>query len=109
MKRYTTDLIRHLAKKNRRPQAHYRAALTEILEGITRHLDAGHTLTLTGFGTFYTRLRPAGALTNLATKKRMTVAPRRVAAFRVGELLKAVVARGQAPAQAKTKRSKTEK
>jgi DNA-binding protein HU-beta len=109
MKRYTTDLIRHLAKANRRPQAHYRSALSEILDGITQHLDVGHTLTLTGFGTFYTRIRPAGVLTNLATKKRMTVAPRRVAAFRVGELLKTMVARSQPPAQAKTKRSNTKK
>jgi DNA-binding protein HU-beta len=108
MKRYTTDLIRALAKVNRRPQAYYHTALMEILDGIAHELDTGHTLTLTGFGTFYTRLRPASSLKNLATGQRMTVAPRRVAAFRVGELLKkTLMARSRPPAKTKKAHSKT--
>jgi integration host factor subunit alpha len=104
MKRYTTDLIRTLAHQHRRSQAHYRQALTEILGGITAQLAEGHSLQLTTFGTFYTRLRSESSLKNLATGQRMTVAPRRVAAFRVGELLKHAVRKHATPKKPKPSR-----
>jgi nucleoid DNA-binding protein len=101
MKHYTTDLIKHLSAKNRRSQAHYRTALTEILDGITQQLADGHSLQITTFGTFYTRMRPESSLKHIRTGKPMTVEPRRVVVFRVGELLKRAVRKPVTPAKAK--------
>lgn len=88
---FTTDLIRYLARTHGRTQAHYRQALTELLEGITEQLTYGHRVQLTGFGSFYTREQPAGKVRNLQTGRALAVPARRVAAFRVGELLKQTV------------------
>ncbi len=85
---YSTDLMRQLATKHRRSQAHYRAALTEITAAITEQLARGHHLTLVGFGTFYTRMQPAGTVSHIRTRKPITVPAHRVAAFRAGEGLK---------------------
>src|SRR5437868_3306486 len=54
------ELIKHLAKKNRRPQEHYRAALNEILASIQDQLAQGKEIVLTGFGSFYTRTHKGG-------------------------------------------------
>ena len=57
---HKTDLVKHLAKKNRRSQKHYQTALNEILAGIQEQLSQGKEVVLTGFGTFYTRHRKGG-------------------------------------------------
>ncbi len=88
---YTTDFIRYLAHKHRRYQAPYRQALRDILEGITDQLAHGQRVQLIGFGTFYTREQPEGTVTNVRTGRLVKVPAHRVAAFRVGELLKRTV------------------
>lgn len=88
---YTTDLIRSLARTHGRSQAQYRQTLAEILEGITGHLAHGHQVHLIGFGSFYTREQPTGKVRSFQTGRSMTVPARRVAAFRVGALLKQAV------------------
>lgn len=88
---YTTAFIRLLARTHHRDQAEYRRLLTEVLEGIISEVAAGHAVQLTGFGTFYTRVQPAGSVTNFQTGKRLVVPAHRVAAFRVGRLLKRAV------------------
>lgn len=105
---FGTDLIRQLSTKHRRSRAHYRTALTEILEDITEQLARGHHLTLTGFGTFYTRLQPTGKVTHIQTGKLITVPAHRVAAFRAGEGLKHA-ARKQAPPTKKPRKDKKKK
>ena len=81
-------LIRHLAKKNRRPQSHYSTAINEIFEGISEQLVQGKQVTLIGFGTFYTRMRKPGTLFNVRTKQKMQVPALRQAQFRPGDVLK---------------------
>lgn len=88
---HTTDLIRSLAHMHGPSQAHYRRALAELLEGITLHLAHGQRVQLIGFGSFYTREQPAGTVKSLQTGRTLRVPVRRVAAFRVGELLKRAV------------------
>jgi DNA-binding protein HU-beta len=88
MKLYTSDMIRGLVKRHRRSQAHYRTALAEILEGITSQLERGHSIQLTGWGTFYTRLQPSTHIKHIRTGKPITVPAHQVAAFRSGTTLK---------------------
>ncbi len=93
MQLHSTKLIQFLAKKHRRSQAHYRAALTEILDGITERLVRGHSLTLIGFGTFYTRVKAAGKVKDIRTGKLISYGARRQPAFHAGDLLKAATKR----------------
>ena len=87
------DLIRQLAKKNRRPIEHYQEALNEILEGIQDQLAEGREVVLTGFGTFYTRTHKGGKGMNFKTKKPMEYKAVRLGAFRVGTILKQAIRR----------------
>lgn len=86
-------LITYLAKKNRRPQSHYREAISEILAGITDKLADGKEVRLLGFGTFYTRQHKGGKGRNFKTKKPLDYKPVRQAAFKPGALLKQAVRR----------------
>lgn len=67
--------------------------LSITLDEITRAVVRGETVTLPGFGTFYTRMQPAGTVRHIRTGRRHSVPARRVAAFRVGEVLKREVRR----------------
>ena len=87
------ELIKHLAKKNRRSQQHYRDALNEILEGVQAQLVRGKTVSLLGFGSFYTRMHKGGKGRNFKTNKQIEYKAVRIAAFRPGALLKRVVRR----------------
>ncbi len=93
---HKTDLVKYLAKKHRRPQDHYQTAINEILAGVQEQLAQGKEVALTGFGTFYTRMRQASRGINFKTKKTIEVKPVRLAAFRVGTLLKQAVRRKKA-------------
>jgi nucleoid DNA-binding protein len=76
------EFIKHLAKKNRRPQKFYQEALTEILHGLQEHLAQGKEVVLTGFGTFYTRSRKGGTVMSVRTKKKVAYKPFKQAAFK---------------------------
>ena len=88
---HKTDLIKHLAKKNRRSQEHYQTALNEILAGLQEQLALGKEVVLTGFGTFYTRQRKGGKGMNFQTRKPIEYKAVRQVAFSVGRLLKQAV------------------
>ena len=85
------ELITHLSKKNRRPKRYYQDALNEIIAGIQKALSEGKEITLTGFGTFYTRVHKGGRGLNFKTKKPVEYKPVRRAAFKAGSLLKQAV------------------
>ena len=72
-----------------------RQVLGASLEAMQSALAAGERVTLPGFGTFYTIQRQAGRVRSVRTGRQVTVPARRVAAFRVGEVLKRAVARKQ--------------
>src|SRR5512135_3177653 len=85
------EFIKHLAKKNRRSQTHYRIALTEILDGLKEKLADGKDIHLLGFGRFYTRTHKGGKGRNFRTGKTLEYKTVRVVEFHPGELLKKAV------------------
>jgi DNA-binding protein HU-beta len=85
---YKTDVVRRVAQETRLSQRAVRDALTSAMQVITQALKEGKTVTLPGFGTFYTSNRGEGTVRDIRTGARITVPARRVAGFRVGELLK---------------------
>src|SRR5579859_1357792 len=89
------QLIKHLAKKHRRPQHYYQEAINEIFAGIQEQLAQGKHVTFIGFGTFYTGMRPASEIRNFKTKQKMKIGPVRLAKFRAGRNLKQAVRRSK--------------
>ena len=85
---YKNDVVRKVAQDTRLSQRAVGDALTSALKVITQALKDGKTVTLPGFGTFYTSHRSEGTVKHIRTQETITVPARRVAGFRVGELLK---------------------
>ena len=88
---YKTELIRRVARETRLTQR----VVADVLGGTQRLIEdtlrAGQRVTIPGFGTFYTRKRPAGRVKHIQTGKLINVPARTVAAFRVGAILKRAV------------------
>ena len=93
---YNSTFVKYLSKKNRRPQQFYRDALSEIFAGIQEHLKEGKTIQFKGFGMFYTKTRKPSKIVHIKTKKTIDVPALRLAAFRVGSLLRQAVRGKQA-------------
>jgi len=91
---YRTELVRQVARQTRLSQRHVAAVLRASEGCIQQALTDGQAVTLTGLGTFYTRQQPAGTVRHIQTGKTVQIPAHRVAAFRVGAVLKRVV-RGQ--------------
>lgn len=89
---YTTDLVRRVAGQTALSQRVVRQVLGASLETMQSALAAGERVTLPGFGTWYTRQRPAGQVRSVRIGRQVEVPARRVAAFRVGAVLKRAVA-----------------
>lgn len=89
---FTTTLVRRVAQQTGLSQAIVRQVLGASLEGVQAALAAGERVTLPGFGTFYTSERQAARVRSVRDGRQMTIPARRVAAFRVGEVLKRAVA-----------------
>ncbi len=88
---YKTTLVQKVAKETRLSQRIVNDVLTESLKTIQRTLRQGETVTFPGFGTFYTSERQAGTVRHIRTGEALRIPARRVAAFRVGTLLKQAV------------------
>ena len=89
---YKTELIRRVARETRLSQRVVADVVEATQRLIEQTLRAGQPMTLPGFGTFYTRKRPAGKVKHIRTRKLIAVPARRIAAFRVGAVLKRAVA-----------------
>jgi DNA-binding protein HU-beta len=85
---YKNDVVRKVAQDTRLSQRVVGDALNSAVQVIGQALRDGKTVTFPGFGTFYTSHRGEGTVKHIRTKEPITVPARRVAAFRVGELLK---------------------
>ena len=85
---FKSELIRRVAKETRLSRRLVAAVLDAGQAAIQQALSQGQEVQLPGFGTFYTRERPEGSIQRFGTKKRVRVPARRVAAFRVGDVLK---------------------
>jgi DNA-binding protein HU-beta len=85
---YKNDVVRTVARETRLTQRVVGDALNSAMQVITHALKEGKTVILPGFGTFYTSQRGEGTVKHIRTHETITVPARRVAGFRVGELLK---------------------
>ncbi len=96
---YKNDVVRKVAQETRLSQRAVGDALNAAITVISQALGDGKTVTLPGFGTFYTSQRGEGTVRDPRTHQPITVSARRVAHFRAGELLKRSVmnARGAKP------------
>ncbi len=88
---HKTDLVRRVARQTHLSQRDVSDVVTTSLRLIEETLREGRTVTFPGFGTFYTRHQKGGKGKNFRTGKEVKVPDRRVAAFRVGEILKRAV------------------
>jgi len=89
---HTTDVVRQVARQTGLSQRVVRQVLGASLTTMQSALVAGKRVTFPGFGTFYTSQRRAGRVRSVRTGQQVEIPERRVAAFRVGEVLKRAVA-----------------
>jgi DNA-binding protein HU-beta len=88
---YKQELVRRVSDETFLSQRVIEQVLGGALKVIQDTLKSGGEVRLPGFGVFYTRQQPAGKVKSIRTGKTITVPARRVAAFRVGTLLKKAV------------------
>jgi len=88
---YKTEVIERVAREERLSQRVVNDALTTALKLIQQALVKGDDVVFPGFGTFYTRQQPETVVRHIQTGKPIKVPARRVAAFRVGAVLKKAV------------------
>ncbi len=82
------DLIAKLAEDIGVTKVTAWAALESVLDGITKSLKKGDPVTLVGFGTFKTSVRPARTGRNPKTGKPVAIPKRTAARFIPGATLK---------------------
>jgi DNA-binding protein HU-beta len=101
---YKNDIVRLVSKDTRLSQRIIADALNGTVKIVMQALKDGKTVTIPGFGTFYTSQRAEGTVRDIHTGKTLAVPARRVAAFRVGQLLKTAVRNTTPPGKATRKR-----
>ena len=89
---YKTDIVRRVAQETGLSQRVVSHVFGSSLRTIEAALVTGERVTLPGFGTFYTSQRQAVRVRSIRTGRQVEVPARRVAAFRVGNVLKRAVA-----------------
>jgi DNA-binding protein HU-beta len=82
------DLIAKIAKDTGSSKAGAAAALDSVIDGITRSLKKGDSITFVGFGTFKTAQRKARTARNPQTGAAIKIPRRRVVRFSAGKALK---------------------
>ena len=89
---HKTEVVRRIAKETRLSQRVVNDVLGASHRLIEETLRAGEAVTFSGFGTFYASQRKAGKVRHVRIGETIEVPARRVAAFRVGDVLKRAVA-----------------
>jgi DNA-binding protein HU-beta len=85
------DLIAKIVKDTGSTKAAAGAMLDSLLDGISKALKKGDTITFVGFGTFKTSQRKARTARNPRTGAPIKIAKRRVPRFTAGKGLKDLV------------------
>ncbi len=85
------ELISKIAKDTGSSRASAAAAVESFIEGITKSLKKGDSITFVGFGTFKTAQRKARTARNPQTGAPIKVPKRRVVRFTAGKALKDAV------------------
>jgi DNA-binding protein HU-beta len=88
---YKTELMRRVANETRLSRRIVSDVLNQSLRLIEHALREGQSVTFTGFGTFLTRERGEGQVRDVRTGEMVSYPARRIAAFRVGDVLKRAV------------------
>ena len=85
------DLISRMAKDAKITKVAAGKALNSVIDGITKALKKGDSVTLVGFGTFSVSKRKARKGRNPQTGKEIKIPARKVAKFKAGSDLKKTV------------------
>ena len=85
------DLVSKIAKDVDLSKSAANAAVDSFIDGITKALKKGDSITFVGFGTFKTSMRKARTARNPQTGASIKVPKRRVARFTAGTALKKAV------------------
>ena len=85
------DLVSKIAKDVELSKTAAAAAVDSFIDGITKALKKGDSITFVGFGTFKTSVRKARTARNPQTGASIKVPKRRVARFTAGTALKKAV------------------
>ena len=85
------DLVSKIAKDVELSKTAASAAVDSFIDGITKALKKGDSITFVGFGTFKTSMRKARTARNPQTGASIKVPKRRVARFTAGTALKQAV------------------
>jgi DNA-binding protein HU-beta len=85
------ELIAKIAKDTGASKAGAAAAVDSLLDGITKSLKKGDSITFVGFGTFKTSQRKARTARNPQTGAAIKIPKRRVVRFTAGKSLKDAV------------------
>jgi DNA-binding protein HU-beta len=85
------ELIAKIAKDTGGSKATAGKALASVVDGITKTLKKGGSVSLVGFGTFSTSQRKARTARNPQTGAAIKIGKRRVPKFKAGKALKLAV------------------
>jgi DNA-binding protein HU-beta len=85
------DLIEKIAKDVDLSKASASAAVESFIDGISKALKKGDSITFVGFGTFKTSQRKGRTARNPQTGAPIKIKARRVVKFTAGKALKALV------------------
>jgi DNA-binding protein HU-beta len=85
------DLISRMAKDAKITKVAAGKALNSVIDGITKALKKGDSVTLVGFGTFSVSKRKARKGRNPQTGREIKIPARKVAKFKAGSDLKKAV------------------
>jgi len=83
-----SDLIDVVAGEMKSSKADAGRAVEAVIDAIRQGLQHDHKVTISGFGTFVSRERPARTGVNPVTKERMTIGPSKTCSFRAAPALK---------------------
>ena len=87
----TEEQINLIAEKGDYSNKDAEKALTTVIDSVSETLANGEKISLVGFGTFEVRERAEKTAINPRTKEQITVAAKKVPAFKAGKALKDAV------------------
>jgi len=82
-----TELIDAIASESGLTKTDSQKALSGLVKSVTGALKSGELVTLVGFGTFKTAVRPARTGRNPQTGKQIQIEAKKVVKFNVGKAL----------------------
>jgi len=85
------EIVRELAKKSRLTQSVSKEIINNLLGIIEKNLKKEKRIQIIGFGSFYTKLKPARTAINPNTRKQIQVPEKKLVKFAPGKALREAV------------------